>query len=310
MIKVLYVATKMTSGLSNYEKTLDLFQYSHQKLGHGQTWGGWRFRMKLYMEACAQEPSDAILILTDADDILCVKPETGLQQKFLNFLKPIVLSAEINCSSASCRPLDDYWKVTNGTNKSSYKYVNCGTMMGRAGHLAIMWKWMLDNNFQDDQLALGYYVNQFPEMCHVDETNELFYVMPPPINNAPPVIEWERDSNGTMVIQSLRETVDQTVCRPYFVHFAGNFIQPVVFSAFLLSPSKIMYDKMAKNILNDDAMSIIQTSETGRIIGVIVVWSVIILLMLVIFVMIFILWYSKKVPKTIQHATTSGTVSH
>jgi len=294
MVKILYVATKMTSGLSNYEKTLDLFKYEHEKLGYGQIWGGWRFRMKLYMEACLKEPSETILVLTDADDVLCVKSGEGMLEKFLSFNKSIVCTAEVTCNIGVCLPVDNYWKVRNQLNQSSYKYVNCGTMMGRAGALAKMWKWMLDNNFQDDQLGLCNYVNTFPELFHVDSTNSLFYVVPPPVANATPLIEWQKNSNNISYVKSLRETVDQSVCEPFFIHFAGNFVQPAVFSALILHPPKLLYDQMAQTLLKENAMNMFQTNEVGRQVGVAVTWAMVLVLALIVVLLIIVAFIYRR----------------
>ena len=104
MVQVLYVATKLTPGVTNYKKTLDAFQFPHQALAQGQNWGGWRFRMKTYMEACQKEASDAILVLTDADDVLAIRHHTpDLQAAYENFNKPIVVSAESVCFPNNCK---------------------------------------------------------------------------------------------------------------------------------------------------------------------------------------------------------------
>lgn len=278
MIKVFYVATKTTTGVYNYQQSLNQSGYDHHRLAEGQKWGGWRFRMQVYQEACAREAPNTILILTDADDVLSIRKPDGVLEAFQQFQKPIVVSAETLCLS-NCKSLDRYWAANPHTDQPSYRYANCGCLMGRAGNLAAMWQWMLDRDFQDDQIGLGHYIESFPENIALDTGGHLFYVVPPPVKRSDPQI---LSSDNTDLL-SLKDQIDGHICSPYFLHFAGNFVEPSITAAFLPNPKAHLYDVISNRVLGAKAMSYFQTNVLGHSISVVVVWTLVGLLVILVF---------------------------
>jgi len=265
MVKVKFVATALTTGVHNYTKTLHSFGYDYEHLALGEKWGGWRFRMKTYMDICKKEKPDEILILTDADDVLVTRKNDNLQTIFEKFNKDIIVSSETVCLTSTCKDIPNYWKK-NGKEDSSCFFVNCGLMMGRAGELCTMWKWMLDQGFQDDQIALGHYVDSYPEKFHVDAYNELFYTVP---RSTSVEIEWSKNE-----LVSLIDPIDKRKCTPYFLHFAGHFTIPTIHSALVLHKQPVLYDDIAKKILNTEAMSYQNLNEGGRKYGILIFWTI------------------------------------
>ena len=66
-------------------------------------------------------------------------------------------------------PLDKYWQYYNKTNDLPIrKYVNAGLIVGRVKNLKNAFKWIIDNNYNDDQLGFANYTNNHPELVHLD----------------------------------------------------------------------------------------------------------------------------------------------
>lgn len=284
-VLVMYVATRLTSGTVNYQKTLTKFEFASRALAMGEKWGGWRFRMKTYMEACQKLEPSTIVVLTDADDVLAVRPSIGILELYHSFGRPIVLATEPVCLRSNCQPVSEYWKTNQLPVHSTSQFVNCGSMMGTATALATMWAWMLNNGYEDDQFALGNYTNHFPELVALDSLNRIFYIMPPPLRRSPPSVVW--DKQGTL--QKLTDNIDRRDCTPYFLHFAGNFVEPAIGATFQLARPAPLYDIFASQILSHEALPYFNTSEDGRKASVIIVWAIFSLLMFFIIVLSLVL---------------------
>ncbi len=269
---IAYVATKTTTGSENYRKTLDKFGYDSIQIGLGEQWGGWRYRMKKYMDFCASRNPEEILILTDADDVLAIRPnhEKELMQTYQNFQRSIVVSAERYCEPLNCHPVPRYW-TNRGLPDAQSIFVNAGTMMGPAGKLTDMWTWMLASAHTDDQYALGAYVDLYPETFALDTQNEIFYCH---VHHFPayevPQIEWEGSA-----IKSITDSVNQRKIEPYFVHFAGNFVFPGLVANILGTTPKVAYNDYARGILGNEALSFFQSNGTAIQVTSIIFWAVV-----------------------------------
>lgn len=280
MVKILSVSTKFTSGAHNFTKTLTQFNFDYSLLARGQTWQGWRFRMKAYMDACLAEPPESILIFSDSDDVLCMKGgESELVEKYLAFGRDLVVSAESACVATSCNSIDAYWQHREPSVQTLMRYVNCGGIIGRARALATMWKWMLDEGYTDDQRALGHYVGRFYDTCAVDWQSHIFYVVPIPVRGLNPELHFKDDQS----LDYLEDKLDHKRASPFFLHFAGNFAGPVVASAFLLQKRDLWYDQVAKTLLGSEAASYQSTNEDGRLVSVALFWGIFLFLLAALF---------------------------
>ncbi len=265
MFTVLYVATKSTPGLINYERSLEQFGYQYQRLGKGDKWGGWRYRMKVYQNACAARDPQELLLLTDADDMLCVKESTGFVEQYQKFGTPIVIGADCVCGDGNCIPVTNYWK-TRGDPESSYVYANCGCIMGPAGALAQMWQWMYDEGSEDDQVALCHYVNKFPNQVTLDSKSQLFYLVPPQTH---PEFKFEAGR-----LESLVDPKDHMELSPYLLHFAGCFVFPALEAMTMINPRQNhAYDQVTNKIIADgQALEYQNLNKDGRRTGIVLFW--------------------------------------
>ncbi len=255
MITVLYVATKSTPSMVNFEKSLAKFGYQYERLGSGEKWGGWRHRMQLYQQACSARDPQELIILTDADDVLFTKEPTGLKEQFEKFGTPIVASAEHSCGG-NCTPLTNYWKIKGNSSAYTSIYVNCGGMIGKAGDLAKMWKWMYDQGYTDDQRALGSYINNFPDQVSLDVESAIFYVVDSKLEH-----NFKFDK-GRLV--SFVHPNDQTTISPYVLHFAGNFYYPAIENLLLANKFTIEpYESTSQAIVPEGQSLPYQYIHTG-----------------------------------------------
>jgi hypothetical protein len=173
-------------------------------------------------------------------------------------------------------------------------------MMGRAGALGAMWRWMLAEGFVDDQNALGHYVDKFPEKVKLDYMSEIFYVIPPPASGLSPTYEW---MNGPEQheLKTLNCTVTGEKKRPYFLHFAGNMVEGTM--RRVLTPhlvSRDTYRDVSQALLQDDAMEL-DCNSAGLQAVAIVSWfciALIILILLILGIALYWYWRKNKLQKT------------
>lgn len=173
-----------------FKQTLEKNNWEYMFIGENRQWNGFFYRMKSYYEILLQLPSDKIIILSDARDVLCIKSSLTYIKDVKEILEQnkIIVSAEMflighmewteediqKCLNKNPnhfwqgKPLNDYWKHYNITNKPFRKYVNGGLITAKASQLIKFFKWSIDNNYNDDQLALAEYTNTFPECISLD----------------------------------------------------------------------------------------------------------------------------------------------
>jgi len=282
---IAYVATKTTTGSENYRKTLDKFGYDFIPLGLGDAWGGWRYRMQKYWDFCTSRPPEEILILTDADDVLAVRPhhEKELMQTYHQFQRAIVVGAERYCYTVkNCHPVPRYW-ADHADLDTQNRYVNAGTMMGPAGKLADLWAWMLASTHTDDQTALGEYVNLYPDIFALDTNSKIFYCHLQKLTYAAPQVEWQGNH-----IKSITDPVHQVSITPFFVHFAGNFMYPALTANLFGTVPQLAYNDYARGILGHAALPNFQVESNAVQVTNIIFW-VLGAMVLVFFIVIVIL---------------------
>lgn len=155
-------------------------------VGTAHVWTDWVTRMRHYVALCAAHAPDDLLVLLDAFDVVVTAASTSqtdeaLAAAFRAFGRPIVVSGDVTCCEAiNCVPLNAAWWAANPPRSRTreptpYKYVNAGTVMGRAGALARMYGWMLQQQFKDDQRGLGAFMNAHPRDVALDTERVLFW---------------------------------------------------------------------------------------------------------------------------------------
>jgi len=166
-------------------KTLEANGWDYKVVGEGEEWKGFTTKMLRCKKTLAELHPDAVVIVSDARDVMCLRGPTAFMEAFCTLRKDIVLSMELLCGinidvsdnfkHFQCKPITNYWKFHNISKLPLRKFVNAGLIAGKAGKLLKFYEWALDNKFEDDQLALGHYVNKYPEDFAVDGNAEMLH---------------------------------------------------------------------------------------------------------------------------------------
>jgi hypothetical protein len=161
-----------------FMKTLETNGWEYKIIGIGETWKGLETRVEGYYKFLATLPDNQLVILSDARDVVCLRSNKAFLEGFNTFGKNMVVSMEVFCDSkvevasnyvgGQCVPLKEYWKHYNIVKKPLRKFVNGGLLAGRVGEIRKWLSWTIDNKFLNDQLALGIYMNTFPDRIAAD----------------------------------------------------------------------------------------------------------------------------------------------
>ena len=147
------VLSVSTDECRNFENSLKKLGWNYKILGKGEKWGGWVWRMDMYLETLKGLDPDTRVILSDASDVIALK---GPPMDIDNNIK-IMTGAESLCTSV-CKPINKFIKLRNITGKK--KFVNAGLIYGKARTLIDMYSWIIEKGFTDDQLGICTYFEQ------------------------------------------------------------------------------------------------------------------------------------------------------
>lgn len=224
-ILVLGCATHKTTNVDYFQKSFQLFDgWDMRLVGLGKKWEGFRTKMEIYCETLQMIDPMTIVVCLDTNDMLCIKDSTGFRETFLQFKSPIVIGSEKQCfptihnnfiKIGVCSDISQ-WKQYH--NEDQNIFMNSGCVIGYAGEILLMLRWVLDYTdiyITDDQVGIGFYMNQFPEKIRLDVEGVLVY------NN-----NWGRRSSITKMGDN--KIMIDTPTHPYFIHFPGLSI---IFSA-------------------------------------------------------------------------------
>jgi hypothetical protein len=169
-----------------YINTLKKNKWDYALIGKGEEWKGWPTRMSAYLNMLKTLPSEKVVVLTDARDVICCRSPHAFMDAFTSFSRDLVVCGELMCENRfdrpddyigtiQCHPIANYWKYHGISPRPKRKYVNNGLVVGRVWKLIELLKFGLDNAYTDDQYALGSYVNSHPQRVAVDTEMELFH---------------------------------------------------------------------------------------------------------------------------------------
>ena len=205
---VFLLATHWTPTLDNSLATLRKHNFPFTLLAKGETWKGWKWRTQQYLRAAENACDNEILIFLDAFDTLCQKDSCDFITNFQAFNADIVLGCEWYCgNSSNCGNVDAWWSHHSFTSTPMRKYVNAGCVIGRARALRKMYRSMLMNDIDDDQLALAEWVNNNPDSCALDYGSAMVY-------------------NAHIL------DLQKTPVMPYFLHYPGPLFKHKMFPRY------------------------------------------------------------------------------
>lgn len=269
MVHLLFVATHNTPGVTNFIKSLDKFGYNYQRLGFGEIFGGWRWRMELYLRVMSRLCDDMFIMLTDANDVIALRrrDDEEIQRRWYKAVgcnNGFLAASYRLCCPKSCTRLDTYWDThTKITNKNQ---VCAGQLMGYNKDIQRFYKWALASGVEDDQRALGMYMNLFPTRVYLDQRNTLFIAF----NATRPNIGIDIQDNHIVVDEAVKSD-------PFFIHTPGEEqVWSTIHSFLPFVESASILTKFTKIILQKDAIiTQMSRSQKDTMIGI---WSVIVLL--------------------------------
>ena len=165
-----------------YINTLNNNNWEYLIVGQGDVWNGFISKIKGYIKFLKTLPSDKIVILTDARDVICCRSPHAFMDAFNSFGGNMVVSMELYCEGymdindtnlnkikcVQSIPITQYWKKHNIIKLPDRKYVNSGLICGKVKQLLHELEWAINNNYSDDQLALCNYINAFPDNVTLD----------------------------------------------------------------------------------------------------------------------------------------------
>jgi len=158
-------------------------------LGRGAPWRGVIGKVALYDAALAALPSDALVVLSDARDVVPCRSPDGFGAQWLSFGAPIVACMEYLCDGMldynphpdvgrrHCASLAAYWAAYGVSSEAGRvalprRFVNSGLIAGRAGALQHYLAWATrghaSGRWTKDQMALGRYMEAYPRMVAAD----------------------------------------------------------------------------------------------------------------------------------------------
>ena len=173
-----------------FKKTLEKNKWEYKFIGDDVKWSGVKDKIIGYYKYLETLSENKVVVLSDARDVFCLRDSTLFVEKINNIIEnKIIISAEMyllghmNWTKEQMEkqilkdpnffyqgvPLDNYWLYYNKTyDLPMRKYVNSGLMVSRVKNLKNAFKWILDNNYVDDQLGIACYINKFPQLIYLD----------------------------------------------------------------------------------------------------------------------------------------------
>jgi len=168
-----------------FQKTLEDNGWNYKLIGEGEEWKGLITRVVAYNNFLKTIDPNTVVVLSDARDVLCVRSPKAFLEAYNTFHSNFIVSMELFCDAKTdvpenyiggqCVPLLNYWKSNGVTNLPSRKFVNAGLVAGKASELCRWLQWTIDNNYENDQLALGIYMNIYPERIAADTSALLLH---------------------------------------------------------------------------------------------------------------------------------------
>ena len=177
-------------------ETLAKNKWNYKILGIGEQWKGFQSKMNGYAKEIEErmkqnENEERIYVISDARDVFCLRPADNFEESFIHLVggeenakNKMVVSMEIFCDGKTdvpeeyvghqCVSLKKYWEHHHIESKNLLpirKFVNSGLICGKAKVLNEFYKFYVNNHkFHkgDDQLALGLFMNLFPEKVVAD----------------------------------------------------------------------------------------------------------------------------------------------
>lgn len=167
-MQLVTVATDRIQAVDEWELLAKNHGFEPIILGEGLKWDGFGTYQRLLRDffASYQGPSSDLIATVDCYDLLAAGAAEELERKFHGFNVPIVVGGEETCAQ-NC------FRHTQPVNHDTYKWVNSGMIVGSVYALQSLFQWCYENFPDDDQVAIGNYMENFPGRVAIDGKQSL-----------------------------------------------------------------------------------------------------------------------------------------
>lgn len=227
-ICVITCATQENQFFTNFQSSFKKHRgWDVHVLGMGKKWESFQTKMQCYHDFFKTVDKRQLVVCLDAYDVLCIRSSQDFRKKFMSYQTPIVVGYETACVVSNC-PSIEPWKTYHHLKDENNIHVNTGCVIGYAGELEKMFDWILKQTIKDDQMGVGFYMNQFPNKVQLDITQTLI------MNDVcARTYSVKHDPYGQIRMDGKY---------PYFVHFPSMHD----------SPPQNNYNRITHHLLQDD----------------------------------------------------------
>ncbi len=171
-MELVSVCTTLNEWSQEWEDTARQQGYNYRLLGSGMQWKGFGTLIQIMIDYLSSVPPHLLVAKVDCYDVVLAGSPQELVDKFLSIGRPVVFGGERRCAKGmNCEPAAPLKCQLDKTLKN--RYVNGGFVMGRAKDLLKVYKFMRDNNYNDDQLGAANYWMLHCDTVHVDDAQSL-----------------------------------------------------------------------------------------------------------------------------------------
>lgn len=166
------VATKNTKGLKQLKHSCEEFGLYLKVLGMGMFYPGNGLKLLLIYDYLESIPKDDIVLFVDAYDVLILATEDEILEKFRQFKRPFVVSAETNCWPLFSREHEFPYSPT------PFKFINTGSFIGHVSHIKKVlrdMKPLIAEKCDQHQMAEFFLENK--SRITLDNNAELFFTL-------------------------------------------------------------------------------------------------------------------------------------
>ena len=220
---VISLATDYTDAVDNFKKSCSKNNLNCKIIGLNQEFKGWKWRMKMYLEAIKYYNDDDIIIFSDCYDVIVQEDKETIIKKFKKLNKKIIISSEMNLLlPAELKQFKMHPQLFTDNkflknNLSDYIYPCLGLVMGYKKELFNLYKLLLNYNHpelhkdchEDDQCLFSFYFTKNGnKLFNLDYRQTLFGNMSGSLNRYEVV-------DNKLYNSKMNST-------PSFIHFQGN----------------------------------------------------------------------------------------
>jgi len=211
-----------------------------------EKWNGFKDKtlgIRIFLDTL---PNDKIVVISDTRDVICCRTSKQFIQGFTSKQCDFLACMELFCLNkfdaeeprGNCVPLKKYWAINKRDPMPLRKFVNAGLFCGKVSALKTYLQWSLDNNYTDDQIALGNYMNMYPTKVFADTEADILHTSLYGFNGGVLSTHYQKQDSPTFA--------ELFGSSSFFLHIPGEN-HAIAGQNVVYKYVKIMLDKGAKN---------------------------------------------------------------